>query len=1203
MRAWTFFLLLISVIPLSFAQELNFRNFDIEHGLVQTEITSILEDSRGFIWIGTYGGGLSRFNGRQFETFDRTRGLTSERVASIYEDKDNILWIGTYAGVYKFDGNKFEHMNSNAGFPRGEVKTIIGGEYGEIFFTDSKGGIVHYINGEVEANPKFANLSDKSISSLYREKNGTLWIGSKEGLLRYYNKKIERIPISVAPEKFQVSIVFKDTAGRLWVGSEIGLFLKQNDNWKSFSAADGLPSNSIWTIHESSDGQLRVGTKEGLAIYNGDRFDTFTTNEGLINNFVSAIGEDRENNIWIGTDGGLSKQLKWFPFKSYSVRSGLKDNNVWSFFEDQNKNILLSSDKGINIISGETGKVLKKSLPYSSHTFYPMFRDNKGFIWLCSDNLILQIKNEKIVREFKNWENEFSFFHDVLQDSSDRIWFITNSSTILLLDEGKFTEIQKKELLNIDLILCIAEDNKGNIWFGSERGMFYYDGTEFKKHPGFKELESFSITEILKDVKGRFWVGTYSAGLFLVDPTIPQPIISRYEYPTNLPEKNILSMIFDNSGDLWVGTNVGFFRINLDNYNFNEADKYLYFSGNVGMKGSKCNEKSIFKDSSGNIWIGTQTGSIVFNPENIGKSFPDPITYITGIKLFLGDKDINEYCEGFNAGTNLPQKLELPYNQNHLSFSFIGITSAIAEKVKYRWKLEPVDSNWSSASSQEQITYSNLSSGKYIFSVKCSTGFQSWEVPAASFRFTITSPFWRSNFFIYLSVFILLFILFAVFYYKSTGMKRREGDLQEKIRERTEELVIEKNKVDMINQELEKRVIERTNELEQKNMELVQAQKLEIIGSLAGGVAHDLNNILSGVVSYPDLLLRNLPEDSPHRKYVEIIKSSGEKAAEMVQDLLTLTRKGVINKEPISINEIIKDFLNSPVFMKLKKYQPNISYITDLSTEKTSIFGSSIHITKTIMNLIINASEALPIDGAIEISTSRCYLDEPLRGYDRINEGDYIKLAIKDNGIGIDKKDLGNIFEPFFSKKRMGKSGTGLGMTVVLWTVKDHYGYLIVNSSKGKGTEFQLYFPAAIYDLEDDKEAEESEIITKHIGSGEHILIIEDDENNRQLAIEILSECNFRVSSVSSGEEAVEFVQKEKVDLLILDMIMGGIDGLQTYIEILMRKGEQKAIITSGYSDNENVKETLKLGAGSYIKKPYLKMQLIKAVEAELRKL
>ncbi|MCK4888681.1 MAG: hypothetical protein KAS97_02040, partial [Candidatus Aminicenantes bacterium] len=154
MRAWIFLLLSLSVIPLSFSQELNFRNFDIEHGLVQTQITSILEDSKGFIWIGTYGGGLSRFNGRNFETFDRTRGLTSERVFSIYEDNDNILWIGTYKGVYKFDGSKFEHMSLDIGFPRGQVWDIIGGENRDIFFTDTRGGVIHYRNGKIEVNPE-----------------------------------------------------------------------------------------------------------------------------------------------------------------------------------------------------------------------------------------------------------------------------------------------------------------------------------------------------------------------------------------------------------------------------------------------------------------------------------------------------------------------------------------------------------------------------------------------------------------------------------------------------------------------------------------------------------------------------------------------------------------------------------------------------------------------------------------------------------------------------------------------------------------------------------------------------------------------------------------------------------------------------------------------------------------------------------------
>ncbi len=1202
MRAWILLVIFSCCISLHFSQELNFRNFNIEHGLVQTEINCIFEDSKGFLWFGTYGGGLSRFNGRNFKTFDRTQGLTNELVFSIFEDQYQQLWIGTYSGVFRFDGNKFEYMDPGKGFPEGQVKSITGRKDGTIYFTDTKKGIVIYDNGNLLEIPELSALNEKFIVTLFIDNRETLWIGTSDGLYKYSGNKLEKIRINFSPEKFHVSSIFMDSNRRMWIGSYSGLYLYDNSEWMLFGEKDGFPSLSIQAIHESSDGVIRIGTKEGLVVYNENKFSVITKKEGLINNFVTAITQDRENNIWIGTDGGVSKQLNWFHFRRYSTSSGIKDNNIWSFYEDNSGNILISSDEGIDLISSNTGKVLSKKLSYSDHTFFPMIDDRSGMTWLCSDNKILQIKNSRILKSFEKWEHQFEFFYDIFQDSKDRIWFATHPASIIVYEDGKFRQFSDKNLFNSSSIFSIIEDKKNNIWIGSDKGLFYFNGKEFNKQEKFSELNKLSITKILIDEENKFWVGTYAGGLFKIDPDKLLPIVQRYDYPAELPEKNIVSMIFDNSRDLWIGSNVGFYRYNISR-NSSDTDQYQYFAGRVGMRGLKCNENSIFKDKSGNIWIGTQTGAIVFDPRKIIRSFPEPIIHITDVELFLGNKKIDEYCSGFKPSTNLPENLVLPYNENHLSFSFMGITSAIPEKVKYRWKLYPADSDWSLPSNQEQITYSNLSSGKYKFEVQCSTNSQNWDVPNASFRFSITTPFWRSSIFQYISAFILLGLLLIGFYYKSTLMKEKESDLHKKIKERTEELLIEKNKVEMINRDLEERVIERTNELEQKNMELVQAQKLEIIGSLAGGVAHDLNNILSGIVSYPDLLLKTIDEKDPNRKYIEIIKDSGEKAAEMVQDLLTLTRKGVINKEPISINEIIKEFLSSPVFTKLKKNNPHISYVNNLTTEKTSIFGSSIHITKTIMNLIINASEAMPIDGTIEISTSRCFLDEPLKGYDKINEGDYIKLTISDNGIGIDKKDLSNIFEPFFSKKRMGKSGTGLGMTVVLWTVKDHYGYVIVNSTKGKGTEFQLYFPAAMYDLEEEKDLQESEINTRYIGKGEHILIIEDDNNNRELAEKILSECNFRVSSVSSGEEAVEFVQKEKVDLLILDMIMEGIDGLETYIQILMRKGEQKAIITSGYSDNENVKETIKLGAGAYIKKPYLKMQLIKAVEAELRKI
>ena len=1202
MRAWTILLIFFLCITPHFPQELNFQVFGIDDGLVQSQVTSIIEDSNGFIWIGSYGGGLSRFNGKKFQTFDRIDGLTNELVISLYEDQNNILWVGTYFGVYKFNGNRFEHMDPEIGFPRGEVWTIIGGDNGDIFFADKIRGVVQYNNGQIVKNDSLSSLSNKSVVTLFHEKKGPLWIGCREGLLKYQNNSIEKVIINSAPD-YWASIIFKDSEGRFWAGSQSGLFLNEKGNWRSLSETDGLPSKFIWTIHESTDGVIRIGTDSGLAVFDGKRFLSYTKKDGLPNNYITAIAEDRSKNIWIGTESGLLKQLAWFPFKKYTTKSGLKSDSVWSFFEKSNGDILVSTDKGVSLISLETGNVQSASTLFSNHNFYPMIRDNKDFIWLCSNNTILKIKENKILKRYDKWKYDFSFFFDIFQDSSNRIWFVTDPGTIILMDNEEFTQFPRKAIFDSATTLCIEEDDRNNIWFGSNQGLFYYNGEEFKKHPKLKELEKYSISKILKDENGRFWVGTFSGELYVIDPMKINPILKRYQYPDDLPEKNITSMLFDNSKDLWIGTHIGFFRLNLKDYKLNKSDKYLHFSGNVGMKVLACKENSIFKDKKGRIWLGTQSGAIVFQPDDIGKPFPEPKTHITGIELFLDKKNIEDYSDGFITGTNLPHKLTLPYNHNHLSVKFVGISSAPAGKVNYRWRLNPVDSDWTLPSTQEQITYTNLNSGSYRFEVKSSINNENWDVPAASFKFSVTTPFWRSNIFRYLSAFLVLGILISFYYYKSTRMKEREEDLQEKIKERSEELIIEKNKVEIINRDLEERVIQRTNELEQKNMELIQAQKLEIIGSLAGGVAHDLNNILSGVVSYPDLLLKTIDKNDPNRKYIEIIKDSGEKAAEMVQDLLTLTRKGVINKEPISINEIVKEFFNGPVFMKLRKNNPHISYSSDLTPEKTFIFGSSIHITKTIMNLIINASEAMPIDGAIEISTSRCFLDEPLKGYDRINEGDYVLLTIKDDGIGIEKKDLSNIFEPFFSKKRMGKSGTGLGMTVVLWTIKDHFGYVIVDSIKGKGTKFQLYFPAAMYDIQEEKEIPESEIITSHIGKGEHILIIEDDDNNRQLAEKILSECNFRVSSVSSGEEAVQFVEKEKVDLLILDMIMGGIDGLETYIQILMRKGEQKAVITSGYSDNENVKETIKLGAGAYIKKPYLKMQLIKAVESELRKI
>lgn len=381
--------------------------------------------------------------------------------------------------------------------------------------------------------------------------------------------------------------------------------------------------------------------------------------------------------------------------------------------------------------------------------------------------------------------------------------------------------------------------------------------------------------------------------------------------------------------------------------------------------------------------------------------------------------------------------------------------------------------------------------------------------------------------------------------------------------------------------------------------QLQQAQKMEALGLLAGGVAHDLNNVLSGLVSYPELLLMDLPEDSPLRPAIRTIKESGNKAASIVEDLLTLARRGVSNVEIINLNEIIAQYLKSPEYKTMIHYHPDVSIQTMLTAGLKNIEGTSLHLSKTIMNLMSNAAEAMKTGGRIIITTENQYMDTPVKGYDKIEEGDYVVLTVQDTGAGISPEDLKRIFEPFYTSKVMGRSGTGLGMSVVWGTVTDHNGYIHVDSAPGRGTAFQLYFPVTSKDV---SPTGETLSIDAYTGDGETILVVDDVKEQRQIAKNILERLHYRVETVSSGEKAIKFMASNQADLILLDMIMDpGIDGLETYIRILKRHPWQKAVIVSGFSDNDRVRQAQRLGAGAYVKKPYTLEKIGMAIKNELK--
>jgi len=390
-------------------------------------------------------------------------------------------------------------------------------------------------------------------------------------------------------------------------------------------------------------------------------------------------------------------------------------------------------------------------------------------------------------------------------------------------------------------------------------------------------------------------------------------------------------------------------------------------------------------------------------------------------------------------------------------------------------------------------------------------------------------------------------------------------------------------------------------EKRQLEIKLQRSQKMEALGLLAGGVAHDLNNVLSGVVSYPELLLMDLPEDSPLRKPLLTIQRSGQKAADIVMDLLALARRGVPATEIVNLNDIVRDYLKAPEYQTLASYHSEVRVQTNLEDKLLNIKGSPVHLRKTIMNLVSNAAEAQPAGGEILISTYNRYVDAPMEGYEDIKEGDFVVLEVSDKGIGISDKDLNRIFEPFYTKKVMGRSGTGLGMAVVWGTIQDHHAYLNVESSEGGGTTFYIYFPATREKVQMGKGALPLE---SYLGNRQTILVIDDIQEQRELAQQMLEKLNYAVKTIESGEKAVDYMRDHTADLIILDMIMDpGMDGLETYEQIRAINPNQKVIIASGYSETNRVKQAQRLGAGEYLKKPYTIENLGLVVKRELKKI
>ncbi len=391
--------------------------------------------------------------------------------------------------------------------------------------------------------------------------------------------------------------------------------------------------------------------------------------------------------------------------------------------------------------------------------------------------------------------------------------------------------------------------------------------------------------------------------------------------------------------------------------------------------------------------------------------------------------------------------------------------------------------------------------------------------------------------------------------------------------------------------------LEAEESLREMAEELHRAKKMEAIGLLAGGVAHDLNNMLVGVVGIPDLMLQEGPLTPQQQKQLVTIRETGIRISDVVNDMQTLSRSSAASWEAVDLNQLIDEYLISPEFIDRQK-TGQIELVTELASELSVVVGKRTHLRKVVMNLVVNAMEAAGSQGQITIRTLEQRLTEPLVGYETIPPGNYVRLQVQDSGPGIAPEIMERIFEPFFSRKVMGKSGTGLGLAICWSIVHDHGGFFDLPTSHS-GAVFEVYLPAS------GRAAASTAASLPAVlprGAGEQVLVVDDEEVPRQVAGDMLRSLGYQVLVAASGEEAVRLLDTEKVELVLLDMMMDpGINGLETYRRILERHPGQKALIVSGQAETVDVDEALALGASKFLKKPLSLHKLATAVAAELR--